>query len=123
MPCRDKTEWQKLNGTPIHPPFYVKKVGRPTKSRRNQPYEVAVRGGGKKITRHGIIIHCGYCKEPDHNKKGCKHLKVGLPPPNAPVIPQPEEPVIPQVCLFLLYAILSFCCTLFSILSSSYVDL
>jgi hypothetical protein len=83
MPCRDKTEWQKLNGTPIHPPFYVKKVGRPTKSRRKQPYEVAARGGGRKITRHGVIIHCGHYGEAGDNRKGCIIWKAGLPPPNA----------------------------------------
>jgi hypothetical protein len=109
MPCRDKTEWQKLNGTMIHPPHYVKKVGRPTKSRRKQPYEVDHRGGGKKMTRHGVIIHYGYCGEAGHNRGGCKYKKAGLPPPNAEQHveqnveqhiqeEQPEEPVITQVC-------------------------
>jgi hypothetical protein len=124
MPYRDKTEWHKLNGTPIHPPFYVKKVGRPTKSRRKQPYEVAARGGGRKITRHGVIIHCGHCGEAGHNRKGCSLWKASLPPPNAEqgsaapdaeqgsVAPNDEqglaapndkheEPIITQVCIYL----------------------
>ncbi|KAM0917767.1 hypothetical protein ACQ4PT_009211 [Festuca glaucescens] len=101
MPCRDKTEWKKLNETVIHPPHYLKKVGRPTKRRRKAPYEVDHASGGRKLTRHGTIIHCGYCHEPDHNKKGCKYLKAGMPPPNVannvehPVQDEPpEEPVI-----------------------------
>jgi hypothetical protein len=39
-PCRDQTLWEKMNGPEIKPPVYEKKVGRPTKSRRKQPYEV-----------------------------------------------------------------------------------
>lgn len=74
----------------------VKKVGRPTKSRRKAHYEVDHRSGGKKITRHGVIIHCGYCGEGDHNRKGCRYLKAGLPPPNAPPVEPHAEPVPPN---------------------------
>jgi hypothetical protein len=80
-PCKDRTEWENMNATPILPPMYTKHVGRPTKSRRKAPYEVDARGGGKKLTRHGIIIHCKYCGFPDHNIAGCKWWKAGLPPP------------------------------------------
>jgi hypothetical protein len=99
-------------------------VGRPTKSRRKQPYEVAARGGGRKITRHGVIIHCGHCGEAGHNKKGCSlwkaglaplftfQKKAGLAPPiagqgsTAPDGEQGsaaphEEPVITQVCIYI----------------------
>jgi hypothetical protein len=104
IPCRDRTEWEKMNGPPIFPPVFTKHVGRPTKSRRKAPGEVDARGGGKKMSRHGVIMHCKYCGFPDHNRAGCKWLKAGLPPPttaeeanNPPTdIAMAEEPVITQ---------------------------
>ena len=113
-PCRDMTEWEKMNGPPLLPPLYTKQVGRPCKSRRKAPGEVICSNGGKKMSRHGVIMHCNYCGEPDHNIKGCKYLKAGVPPPNmqAPSAAQvtheatspdkqhvqDEDPVITQVC-------------------------
>ncbi|KAM3349207.1 hypothetical protein ACQJBY_022362 [Aegilops geniculata] len=76
------TEWEKMNGPPVLPPLYTKQVGRPCKSRRKAPGEVICSNGGKKMSRHGVIMHCNYCGEPDHNIKGCKYLKAGVPPPN-----------------------------------------
>ena len=66
-----------MNGTEIKPPYYVKKVGRPTKSRRKAPYETDHRSGGRKFTKHGVIIHCSYFGEPGHNKKGANGSKLG----------------------------------------------
>ena len=68
MPCRDKKEWEKTNGTQIQPPLYLKKVGRPTRNRRKQPEEVAAAQGGTRISRHGLIFHCGHCGHPGHNR-------------------------------------------------------
>lgn len=45
------------------------------------------------MSRHGVIMHCNYCGEPDHNIKGCKYLKAGLPPPNVQAPPAPEGDV------------------------------
>ena len=42
------------------------------------------------MSRHGVIMHCNYCGEPDHNIKGCKYLKAGLPPPNVQAPPPPR---------------------------------
>jgi hypothetical protein len=39
-PCKDKSEWEKMNGPTILPPLYQKHVGRPTKNRRKAPGEV-----------------------------------------------------------------------------------
>src|SRR4051812_41369490 len=78
-PCLDKTEWQNINGPPILPTMYIKHVGRPTKSRRKALFEVNARGGGKKMTRHGVIMHCKYCGFPGHNIAGCKWMKASLP--------------------------------------------
>jgi hypothetical protein len=47
-PCKDKSEWEKMNGPTILPPLYQKHVGRPTKNRRKAPGEVDYREGGKK---------------------------------------------------------------------------
>ena len=44
----------------------------------------------KKMSRHGVIMHCNYCGEPDHNIKGCKYLKAGMPPPNVQAPPPPH---------------------------------
>ena len=98
-PCKDKTEWEKTGGPTILPPNYVRHVGRPTKSRRKCPGEVDARGGGRKVTRHGIIIHCSYCCLPDHNRGGCPTLKAGLPPPTETEATAhvDEDPVISQV--------------------------
>ena len=69
-----------------------------------------------KMSKHGVIMHCNYCGEPDHNIKGCKYLNAGLPPPNVQAPPPPhgddqapnaevtpnvgdDEQVITQVCL------------------------
>lgn len=82
-PCKDKTEWEDICGPPIDPPLYKKHVGRPSTTRRQAPREVDHRRGGKKIPRHGVIIHCSYCAEPHNNKNGCKYLKAGLLLPNA----------------------------------------
>ena len=73
------------------PAICQKHVGRPCTTRRQAPGEVDHRRGGKKITRHGAIMHRSYCGEADHNKKGCKYLKAGLPPPSAVSVPPPEQ--------------------------------
>jgi hypothetical protein len=83
-PCKDRSEWEKMNGPPILPPSYKKHVGRPTKNRRKAPGEVDCRGGGKRMSRHGVIMHCSYCGHPDHNRNGCYWYKNDLPPPVEP---------------------------------------
>ncbi|XP_066386989.1 uncharacterized protein [Miscanthus floridulus] len=65
MPCRDKTMWEKMNGPPVQPPVYEKKVGRPAKSRRKQPTEVQGRAR-PKLSKHGVIITCSWCKGENH---------------------------------------------------------
>jgi hypothetical protein len=89
-PCRDRSEWEKTACPTILPPHYVKHVGRPIKARRRAPGEIDARSGGRRITRHGLIIHCSYYGEPDHNRGSCKWWKAGLVPPNASNLsPQP----------------------------------
>jgi hypothetical protein len=106
FPCKDKSQWENMNGPVILPPLYQKHVGRPTKNRRKAPGEVDCRGGGKRVSRRGVIMHCSYCGQPDHNRSGCYWFKHGLTPPgpdqgNVPSTEptQPEEtqnPVMPQ---------------------------
>jgi hypothetical protein len=80
-PCKDKTEWQNMTGPDILPPLYKKHVGRPTKNRRKAQGEVDCRGGGKRMSRRGVIMHCSHCGQPDQNRNGCYWYKNGLSPP------------------------------------------
>ena len=56
--------------------MYEKKVGRPPKSRRKQPHEVQGKNG-PRLTRHGVVMHCKYYSDANHNSGGCK-LKMGF---------------------------------------------
>ncbi|CAN6239724.1 unnamed protein product [Urochloa humidicola] len=76
-PCSDKSLWEKVNGPEILPPVYEKKVGRPPKSRRKQPYEVQGKNG-TKLSKHGVIIHCKHCGAANHNSGGCQLKKDGI---------------------------------------------
>ena len=107
MPCKDKSLWEKTNGPTVLPPIYEKKVGRPPKSRRKQPQEVQGKHG-PKLSRHGTIITCSWCKGENHNRAGCPFRKLGLRPgirtnPAPPVEvynvddSPVQEPVITQV--------------------------
>ena len=78
-PCKDMSTWEKVNGPPILPPIYEKKVGRPPKSRRKQPYEIQGENG-PKMSKHGVIITCSYCKGEHHNAGGYMLKKMGLRP-------------------------------------------
>lgn len=76
-PCKDKSEWEKVNGPEVKPPVYVKKAGRPPKSRRKQPQEVQGKDG-PRLSRHGVVIHCKFCSDANHNSSGCKLKKMGF---------------------------------------------
>lgn len=89
VPCRDRREWKKMNGCPIAPPLYVKKVGNLGHNRRRAPEEIADGRGGTRMTRHGVVIHCGHYKLPGHNRSSCSDLKAGIPP----YVPPPKQQV------------------------------
>ena len=78
-PCKDKSTWQKVGGNVILPPVYVKKVGRPPKSRKKQPYEVQG-SHGPRLTKHGIQMTCRYYGDKGHNRATCSMRKAGLKP-------------------------------------------
>lgn len=104
MPCSDRANWEKMNGPQVLPPAYEKKVGKPKKTRRKHPTEVQGKNG-PKLTKHGVIIHCSYCHEPNHNKKGCPMRKKGIKPniqirKKKDVAPGSQEPSITQVKIF-----------------------
>jgi len=69
-PCKDKSAWVKVDASEVLPPVYEKKVGRPPKSRRKQPYEIQG-PSGPKLTKHGVIITCRYCGKSGHNRATC----------------------------------------------------
>lgn len=98
LPCKDMSTWEKVNGTPVLPPVYEKKVGRPPKSRRKQPHEIQGKHG-PTMSKHGVIIRCGYCRGENHNAKGCYLKKMGIRPedyiPNGvPPVAQEHAPEI-----------------------------
>lgn len=78
-PCKDKSEWEKVNGPEVKPPVYEMKVGRPPNSRRKQPQEVQGKNE-PRLSRHGVVIHCNckYCLDANHNSAGCKFKKMGF---------------------------------------------
>jgi hypothetical protein len=76
-PYKDNTEWKKVNGLEVLPSVYEKRVGRPSKSRRKQPHEVQGKNG-PKLTRHGVVRHCKYCSDANHNFDSCKLKKMGF---------------------------------------------
>ena len=77
-PCRDRTEWPKVNGRPVLPPIYERKVGRPAKNRRKQPEEIEDPNDEKKMSRHGRIMHCSHCGGSSHNRVAVITTKMGL---------------------------------------------
>jgi hypothetical protein len=78
-PCKDKSTWEKVQGAEILPPVYVKKVGRPPKARKKQPYEIQGKNG-PRLSKHGLVITCRYCGHTGHNRAGCSLRKAGLQP-------------------------------------------
>jgi hypothetical protein len=79
MPCRDKTTWEKVNGPPVLPPKYEKKVGRPPRCRKKDPHEIQG-ANGPKLSKHGVTMTCGYCRGENHNARGCPLKKMGIRP-------------------------------------------
>jgi hypothetical protein len=75
MPCRDRTEWTKTNGPDVLPPYYEKKVGRPKRCRRKDPEENEI---GTRVSKHGVKMHCSYCRSPNHTKRNCAQYKSDL---------------------------------------------
>jgi len=72
---RDKDDWAQVIATPILPPLYEKCAGRRKKNRRKQPEESE---DGTRLSRHGSMMHCGFCKEAGHNRGGCSKLKATI---------------------------------------------
>jgi hypothetical protein len=72
MPTKDEREWVGVNGCPILPPVYTKKVGRPPTKRR-----VAPEDKDGLLSRHGTIQHCSICSSSEHNKRKCPDLGRG----------------------------------------------
>ena len=74
-PIADRSEWTKTNGPDILPPYYEKKCGRPKRSRRKNPEELA---DGTKLSKHGVKMHCGYCRDPNHTRRNCTMWKADV---------------------------------------------
>ena len=88
---------EKTNQCEIKPPFFEKKVGRPTnKSRRKQMYELKTKNVGRKVTKHGMIITCSYCHVDGHNIAGCSLKKAGIPPEEQAAAVRTRSRAIPE---------------------------
>jgi hypothetical protein len=96
MPCRDRIEWTRTNGPDVLHPFYEKKVGMPKRCRRKDPEE---NEAGTKISKHGVKMHCGYCRSPNHTKRNCADYKadveagIAFPPEQRTAKPVPTDEV------------------------------
>ncbi|XBJ05567.1 hypothetical protein VPH35_024324 [Triticum aestivum] len=69
-PMRDQEHWTKMEGVDVYPPVYTKVMGRPRRNRKKDPEEKLDKEGGKKLTKHGVSMHCSICGAANHNKKG-----------------------------------------------------
>ncbi|KAE8808519.1 40S ribosomal protein S5-1 [Hordeum vulgare] len=85
MPMSDMKKWEKMHGIPVHP----KVMGRPKKNRKKEPEEKKDKNGLKKISKHGVTMHCFICGVVDHNKKG--HHNHLHDKPNATAQDEAEE--------------------------------
>ncbi|XBH97076.1 hypothetical protein VPH35_087359 [Triticum aestivum] len=88
-PMRDPEEWEKMHGNPVFPPIYTKVMGRPKESRKKDPEEKKDKKGVRKLTKHGVSMHCSVCGGADHNKKG--HYKHVNQPPTEEAPGESEE--------------------------------
>ena len=69
-PMRDQEHWTKMEGVDVYPPVYTKVMGRPRRNRKKDPEEKQDKEGGKKLSKHGVTMHCSGCGGANHNKKG-----------------------------------------------------
>ena len=76
-PCKDKSQWEKVDAAQVLLPIYEKRVGRPPKARKKQAHEVPGKNG-PRLTRHGVTIHCKHCSEAGHNSAGCSLKRRGF---------------------------------------------
>ena len=67
---RYQEHWTKMEGVDVYPPVYTKVMGRPRRNRKKDPEEKLDKEGGKKLTKHGVTMHCSVCGAANHNKKG-----------------------------------------------------
>lgn len=75
--CQDKSEWHHVDGPKKLPPIFEKTPRRPPKSRKKKPHEVPSKNG-PRLSKHGVVIHCTFCGEANHNVVGCKIKKWGF---------------------------------------------
>ncbi|KAL6515222.1 hypothetical protein OROHE_018854 [Orobanche hederae] len=81
QPIKGQNEWPKSNQPILLPPIPEKMPGRPKKNSRKKSsiemqeikaklaLEKAAETG--RLGRHGITMHCSYCKIAGHNKRNC----------------------------------------------------
>ncbi|KAK4435825.1 hypothetical protein Salat_0746100 [Sesamum alatum] len=83
MPMNSSRLWRKTGYIPPLPPNFGKKRGRPKKTRKpsadEDPKEKKKRNkekkGSIKLNKQRWKVHCHFCGEEGHNKKGCEWRK------------------------------------------------
>lgn len=71
MTMRHRKSWVKMNGIDVHPPGFIKKMGRPPKNRnKTLEEEKKKKDGTIYINKKGVNMHCSICGNADHKKRG-----------------------------------------------------
>lgn len=70
-PVRDKSFWEKTHGRDVGAPLYEKKAGRKSNKRREHPSE---KEEGTRLSKHGVKMHCSFCRDPNHKRPSCPEL-------------------------------------------------
>ncbi|KAG5607190.1 hypothetical protein H5410_028682, partial [Solanum commersonii] len=60
----------------MEPPTLAKMVGRPKMKRTRENDEAKNRQGVWSASRKGMLMACGYCGEPNHNRRKCPLITI-----------------------------------------------
>ncbi|KAH0734613.1 hypothetical protein KY285_010320 [Solanum tuberosum] len=73
-PVRGEIFWKMESHHAMEPPTLAKMVGRPKIKRTREKDEAKNRQGVWSASRKGMLMTCGYCGEPNHNRRKCPLL-------------------------------------------------
>ncbi|KAH0709001.1 hypothetical protein KY284_010428 [Solanum tuberosum] len=73
-PVRGEIFWKMEPHHAMEPPTLAKMVGRPKMKRTREKDEAKNRQGVWSASRKGMLMTCGYCGEPNHNRRKCPLL-------------------------------------------------
>ena len=70
-PVRGENFWKIESHHAMKPPTLAKMAGRPKMKRTREKDEAKNRQGAWSASRKGMLMTCGYCGEPNHNRRKC----------------------------------------------------